>query len=135
MDILYLRFGDSFEVFWDIDEKPMDSKIVKVTLQPLLENAVNYGAIKGEGNDFVRINGYSSGETGIIEIINSGPCISDDELTLINKKLECTIIQENSSIGMSNVNLRLKLHFGEQYGITASRTAEGYTCVRTRFPI
>jgi len=135
MDILYLRFGDAYKVYWEIEDSLMDSRIVKVTLQPLLENAVNYGAIKGDGNDFVRINGYSKDNKNIIEIINSGPCVSDDELRQINKKLESSLIQENSSIGMSNVNLRLKLHFGNQYGLAATRTSEGYTCVSITFPI
>ncbi|MGN1060008.1 MAG: sensor histidine kinase, partial [Clostridia bacterium] len=64
-----------------------------------------------------------------------GPAITDADIQRINEEMEKDDIRENTSIGMSNVNRRIKLHFGTQYGLSVSHTAAGYTCVTVSFPL
>lgn len=136
MDILQMRFVNAYKVIWDVDERLYDLKIVKMTLQPILENAVTHGAAKGEGGDFVKIKGYIAEDCGVIEVINSGPPLTEKQINDMNLEMEKEedSIKENAAIGVSNVNRRIKLHFDKRYGLRASLTNEGNTCISITFP-
>lgn len=134
MEILGKRFGNAYDVIWNISDDLKNAKIVKVTLQPLLENAVNHGVRKGDKKGYIKINGFTSGNECVLEVINTGPPITKAKINEINSEMQKRTIHENSFIGLSNVNSRIKLNFGEEYGVLAALDDEGHTLIRVRFP-
>lgn len=107
------RYDYSYQAFWDIDDSAAGCLIPKVILQPLVENAILHG-IKHMGNEgelsiSVKKNG------GLVEISvedNGFKPVDYDKIRMI---LEDSI--PNNSYGIRNVDKRIKLHFGEQYGL------------------
>jgi two-component system sensor histidine kinase YesM len=117
IDILNLRYDDMFSVIWNIEEKIMDYKIVKLCFQPIIENAIYHG-IKPKGkNGIINIIGKMVDDNIIIEITDNGVGISPDKVVDLNTMLQDKQIYNGEHIGMKNVNQRIKILFGENYGI------------------
>lgn len=140
ISIIKIRFEDRFEVFYDIDEECMENEIVKFTLQPLVENAVNHGLGNVSSGGLIRIRIKKEGEWVSISIFDNGCGIPKEKLEEINSQIHDTIenpleyIDRYKSLGLMNVNLRLRLFFGEKYHIELfSRETRG-TCIYLKIP-
>lgn len=109
-----IRFKDKFEADFNIDKRILPYKTIKLILQPLVENAVIHGIESYEGKGEILINGYLSEEGNIIfEVINNGNLI---DLDLVNDILN-TPADDRENYGIKNVNERIKLYYGNQYGL------------------
>ncbi|MGF7400813.1 sensor histidine kinase [Thermoanaerobacterium thermosaccharolyticum] len=109
-----IRFKDKFEADFNIDKRILPYKTIKLILQPLVENAVIHGIESYEGKGEILINGYLSEEGNIIfEVINNGNLI---DLDLVNDILN-TPADDRENYGIKNVNERIKLYYGKQYGL------------------
>ena len=135
MQILEKRFSNSYDVIWNISDDLFETKIVKVTLQPLLENAVNHGVRKDINKGYIKINGFKDENDCVIEVINTGNPITKEKIDEINLQMKEHAIHENAFIGLSNVNNRIKLYFGEKYGVYAALDKKGNTLIGIRIPI
>lgn len=140
VDIIKIRFEDRFEVFYDIDEECMENEIVKFTLQPLVENAVNHGLGNISSGGMIRIRIKKEGEWVSISIFDNGCGIPKEKLSELNSQIHDTIenpleyIDRYKNLGLMNVNLRLRLFFGEKYHIELfSREGRG-TCIYLKIP-
>lgn len=113
MEILKMRFGSRIEFFSDIDEKTLDVKVPRITLQPIVENAYVHGLQNLERPGEIHLNVRSIEESIIIEIIDNG--MGMDEETA--QKIIISGIDERLSkkhvtgIGMNNVLERLEILF------------------------
>ncbi|MCP2238770.1 sensor histidine kinase [Thermoanaerobacterium thermosaccharolyticum] len=109
-----IRFKDKFEADFNIDKRILPYKTIKLILQPLVENAIIHGIESYEGKGEILINGYLSEEGNIIfEVINNGNLI---DLDLVNDILN-TPADDRENYGIKNVNERIKLYYGNQYGL------------------
>ncbi|KUJ90961.1 MAG: multi-sensor signal transduction histidine kinase [Thermoanaerobacter thermocopriae] len=108
-----IRFKDKFEVSFNIDKRVLHYKTIKLILQPLVENAIIHGIETYEGKGKILINGYLDGEKIVFEVINNGNPI---DLDLVNKLLDSPA-DDKDSYGIQNVNERIKLYYGEEYGL------------------
>jgi len=108
-----IRFKDKFEVSFNIDKRILHYKTIKLILQPLVENAIIHGIETYEGKGKILINGYLDGEKIVFEVINNGNPI---DLDLVNKLLDSPS-EDKDSYGIQNVNERIKLYYGEEYGL------------------
>ncbi len=140
VDIIKVRFEDRFEVFYDIDEECMENEIVKFTLQPLVENAVNHGLGNISSGGIIRVRIKKEGEWVAISIYDNGCGIEKEKLEELNRQIHETFenpleyIDRYKSLGLMNVNLRLRLFFGEKYHIELfSREGRG-TCIYIKIP-
>ena len=113
-DIQKVRFGDRLAVAYDIDEKLRGYKILKLLIQPFVENCINHGMKDGETRLNIRISAYIEAENALIEITDDGIGISQEK---INDILGPQIESDNRGYGIQNVIERIKLHFGDEYGI------------------
>ena len=116
MNIQKIRYKNSFEVDFQIDEDIRDGCIVKLVLQPLLENAIYYGMefMDGEGEIYVR--GYRKDDDIYLEVEDNGLGMPEEEAAeLLNGKERPH--KHGSGVGLINVHSRLKLRFGEEYGL------------------
>ncbi|MGB9678757.1 MAG: sensor histidine kinase [Thermoanaerobacteraceae bacterium] len=108
-----IRFRNKFDVYFDIDKKILNYKTIKLILQPLVENALIHGIETYEGKGYIKIKGFYEHDNIIFEIINNGNTI---DLSKVNYLLN-SATEEKDSYGIQNVNERLKLYYGENFGL------------------
>ncbi|HHW00348.1 MAG TPA: histidine kinase [Clostridiaceae bacterium] len=118
-----IRFPDVFDFEIDIDKDILKNCIVKLTIQPIVENAIYHGLRKKGTFGNVVIKGYSSNDKIIIKIIDDGIGVSEENL---KKILENKNIDKKTSFGICSVHDRIRLFFGEKYGLDIkSKPGEG----------
>ena len=117
LNILTMRYGDMFTVEWDISEEIMDYRIIKICLQPIIENAVYHG-LKPKGKDGqLKITGYGRDDAIEFIVADNGVGMSAEKLGILNERLKEADYMGESHIGLYNINKRIKIIFGEEYGI------------------
>ena len=116
MNIKKIRYKNSFEVDFQIDEDIRDGCIVKLVLQPLLENAIYYGMEFMDGEGEIHVRGYRKDDDIYLEVEDNGLGMPEEEAAeLLNGKERPH--KHGSGVGLINVHSRLKLRFGEEYGL------------------
>jgi len=138
ISIINMKHDNGVSLVTQIPEELLDVHILKLILQPIVENAFLHG-IKGKMHTAeIRIIVSILDETTMtIDIIDNGEGMSDDRLKQINDKLssiEQTDDAPHGSIGLNNVNSRIKLYFGMMYGLTIASEYGAGTTVRIRIP-
>lgn len=123
-----IRCNYGFDVTWDIPEELGKCNVIKMILQPVVENAIKYG-IKpfGDGGS-LQIRASHVGETIRIFVSDSGFGLTQEETEEINREINRQVIKESDHIGLSNVNQRISIMFGDAYGVVVrSKINEGTT--------
>ncbi|MFM1524807.1 MULTISPECIES: sensor histidine kinase [Helcococcus] len=113
MDIQKIRYDDKFEYIFDIDKHTLEILVPKLILQPIVENAIYHGIKPKKTKSFIKISSNIDDEDLIIKVENNGVDLEFDNQNRIKTKL--------GGIGMSNVEQRIKILCGEQYGIKMYR--------------
>ena len=135
VNILALRYGDLFDIEWDIDESILSYTIIKICLQPIIENAVYHGIKQKNDKGIIKIKGLCDDNNIILIVSDDGVGIEKDALDELNKTLsETSFTNEKSHIGLSNVNQRIKIIFGDSYGIHVESTVGVGTDVYVTIP-
>ena len=128
------RYKGMLDYSIHVDDKYLDYLVPKFTIQPILENAINHGLRKGFYDNYIKVTIKEIDEEIEISIKDNGNGMSEEAISKIKDELEKNI-QKPNSIGLMNINNRLKLNFGEQYGIYInSRINEG-TTVSIKIPV
>ena len=135
INILALRYGDLFDIEWDIDESILSYTIIKICLQPIIENDVYHGIKQKNDKGLIKIKGLCDDNNIILIVSDDGVGIEKDALDELNKTLsETSFTNEKSHIGLSNVNQRIKIIFGDSYGIHVESTVGVGTDVYVTIP-
>lgn len=110
-----LRFNESINMNYEIDEECLDFTVPKLILQPIVENSIIYGFEDERLELNIEIKVFKNGDNLVIEIKDDGPGIESEILKNILK----SISDENkfSKVGLNNVNQRIKLYCGNEYGL------------------
>lgn len=120
-----IRYGNSFEVEYDIDENLLENKIIKFILQPIVENSIIHGIDENRENQKIIIKIEEVHKEILISIDDNGKGFNSKEKAKGNKL---------SGIGWNNVDERIKLTFGNQYGTTINSEVNIGTNVRIKIP-
>jgi two-component system sensor histidine kinase YesM len=124
------RLEKSFRIEWDIPPGLMSIRIPKITLQPLIENAIMHG-IKNMGEDGeISIRARREGELVQIDIEDNG--YKEVALDAIRRMIHDE--QPSNGYGIRNVNQRFQLHFGPAYGLRYRKREGGGTVATIEFP-
>ncbi|MDO4284556.1 MAG: sensor histidine kinase [Eubacteriales bacterium] len=137
MKIQEFRFGEDITFFTKIDPELLSFSIPKITLQPLVENALFHGILEKEspkGN--IRIYGHYQKETLYLTVEDDGVGISPDKLgTLLKENSEGSTATSNGShYGLLNIHRRLQLQYGESYGLSVESKEQVGTKVHILLP-
>lgn len=132
------RFKDRFEVYYDIDEQAMNCGILRLTLQPVVENALYHGLEPKRGKGEIRITAKTFDDVFYIYVYDNGLSIPPDRLQAINAALDgeidTGIEQSSGNVGLYNVHARIKYHFGPEYGLKILSTPHASTTVKITLP-
>lgn len=130
--IMSMRFGQRLQIEREIDDKLLYIMVPPLILQPIVENAIVHG-IEAVKNGSIRLKVFHDEEKVYLQVINTGKQMTDKEkerIELILNGDENDIPQstgKHTSIGIRNVNRRIKLVYGEEYGLTLEQNEAGET--------
>ncbi len=127
-----LSYGDRLVTRMDIDDAALSATVPVLTLQPLIENAVEHG-IAPEGGGEIRLSCQRLGPCLRVEVVNSGKPISPEDRHRIDAALRGDSLG-GAHIGLSNICTRLHLIYGGQAGISVSSDADGSIHVTLDIP-
>ncbi len=133
VEIQTLRFPQKFRVVIDVDEELRRLYTVKFLLQPLVENAILHGFEERETGGIISVVGKAVGEAVYLTVRDNGAGLPPDKLMLIHAQLDD--LSPVRSIGLVNVHKRLRLHYGEPYGLKIDSVQGLGTSVQVQFPI
>lgn len=122
--IQQMRYRDKVTFSINVNEDILQYKIVKLVLQPLVENALYHGLKYKEGCGNIQITGYRAGESIILKVMDDGIGMDEDELAHVFERKQKKNGKHNG-VGLGNIQNRLKLYYGDPYGITID-SEKGY---------
>lgn len=139
--IVSMRFGKRLKVEKEVDENLLQIKVPQLILQPLIENAVVHG-VETVKSGTIQIKIYQDKENNhvILQIINTGKDMSEEDISKVDYLLNGKRNQnqdektDHESLGIQNVNERIKLIYGEEYGLSISPIGEGETASTITIP-
>ena len=133
VNIQKVRYKNKFEVVFDIRPDILDDCIVKLVLQPILENAINYGVREMDDCGKIIIRGWKEQENIFMQVSDNGMGIPEEEIDLLLKDTN-RVHKKGSGVGLVNVNNRLRLLFGEPYGLQIESELDEGTTVTVSIP-
>ncbi len=121
LTIQKIRYQDIMDFKIDIDEEVADHTVLKLILQPLVENAIYHGIKnKREGGTISVRAKFNNDQEVILEVEDNGIGFTPDKLAQLQAELADNSgeIKQESGFGIGNVNQRIKLYYGKQYGLS-----------------
>ena len=136
LELQELRYRGQFTVEWDIDESLLDCKVIKLLLQPIVENSIYHGLKPLHSLGVIRISVFRKEELLLLEVLDTGTGISQKDLEQLNAALRTPdIANKEGHIGLQNVNQRIRLFFGDAYGIHVDSENGKWTRVTLSLPL
>ena len=136
-----LRHNHAFELITQIPEKLLSRKVLKLILQPLVENALIHGIDTSRPGGKITLTTEISGTFLLLKVQDNGSGIASEKLSELQQELkqkaEFTKLgkRKNTSIGLANINTRIALYYGESYGLQIDSSPGKGTCIMLRLPV
>lgn len=131
LQIQHVRYKDILSYTVEIDPALGDVMIPKLTLQPLVENALYHGIKLKRAKGLIQIKGWQEGDCVLLQVSDNGIGMTEQRLEDLRNSIENT---ERVGFGFSAVNQRLQLQFGREYGLQVDSTEGEGTVVTVRIP-
>jgi two-component system sensor histidine kinase YesM len=126
------RLGDKFLIYYEIDEEWMEAKMLRLLLQPLLENSILHGIRESSRKGYIKIRVHPKDGWMLFSVIDNGVGMTKEEIQELQEKFE----NENSrNIGLTNVNRRLTLCYGTESRLKILSKAGMGSCIMFKIPI
>ncbi|MDE7045950.1 MAG: histidine kinase, partial [Acetatifactor sp.] len=131
-----IRYIELFDVEISVDDPALyDARIIKLTLQPLVENSIFSGIEPSGKPGLIKIHIYSREQILYISIHDNGIGISEENIARLLTDTSRVTRNYMSGIGLPNVDRRIKLVYGPEYGIKIDSEPGVYTCVTVSLPL
>ena len=133
---LVMALEDEFEI--EIPDELINQEIPKISLQPIVENAVVHGAAQKEEDCLIMIRAQALDGCCRIEVIDDGAGLNGEQLLHLRRQIsgeEETCSKSGNGIGLKNVQERIQMTFGEAYGLEAFSEEGQGTMIRILVPI
>lgn len=131
--IMKVRYNDGFRLDINVQEEILDLYIMKLIFQPIVENSITYGINSSAKKLVIAIKGYRENDKIIFKIVDNGCGMSEEKINKI-MKADTQSTGNLNSIGISNINRRIRLNYGDAYGIQISSKEGYYTAVQYTLP-
>ena len=139
--LINLRFDYEIYLSLNLPELVRKQKIPKMSLQPIVENAIYHGIEQLAEDTNIYVKGTLSDGDCMVEITDAGRGMSEEQVAELYKKINGEVEsdepaegQKGHGIGLKNVQDRIRMNFGEEYGLTINSKLGCYTKVEIRVP-
>jgi two-component system, sensor histidine kinase YesM len=142
IEIMNLRLDGLLNLEVDVPKEMLEQEVLKMSLQPIVENAVKHGIIpknpSSQGIICIRAD-YSAG-TAIINITDNGSGMTLEQCDRLNDHIQSNqervqySFKDGNGIGVKNVNERIKLYYGNRYGVSVASKEGAFTVVTIKVP-
>ena len=132
--IMNVRFGNSIGIEFRVDDDILGERIPRISLQPIVENAIQHGLRNKHGEKSIVIQGYRQDGDVCVSVSDNGVGMDSEK---INAQLSLAAndpLQKTGSIGLGNINARLRLLYSDRYGVRVFSEAGSGSMVLIRLP-
>ena len=133
LTIQKMRYKDKLEFEIQVDPSINSVHIVKLVLQPLIENAIYHGLKYKESKGMILVKGYPKDQNAVLEIIDDGVGMDQETLKHIFEKHK--VNYHSNGVGVYNVQQRLSLYYGKDYGLSYQSEKGSGTTVTIVIPM
>lgn len=133
VNIQKVRYKNKFSARFEVDDDIMNYCAVKLVLQPILENAINYGVRELDDCGEIVVRGAKDGDNIVISVTDNGMGIPEEEIELLLTNTN-RVHKKGSGVGLINVNNRIKILFGDEYGLHIESELDEGTTVTITIP-
>lgn len=134
LEIQQVRYQDILEYEIHIQEELYKYLIPKITIQPLVENALYHGIKNKRGQGRIVITGKMERDCFVIQVQDNGIGMNEERLKQVRDRIYYKVPSSKDIYGLYNVNERIRLNFGEMFGISIESTYGEGTTVNIRLP-
>jgi len=133
LELQQIRYERSFQIQIDIPEEVMACRIPTLILQPIVENSIIHGFTDGKKQHRIQITGWKSEDDKILfEVYDDGAGVDEDYMKYINNVEKSSGLY--GGLGLENVQKRVLLTYGMEYGLKIESVKNQYTLVRITMP-
>ena len=136
-----MRYDDILTYDIKVDVELQDYPILKMTLQPLIENAIYHGIKNKRGLGLISIQGYADDTSIVLRVQDNGIGMTPEKLTQLREELEQPTgsrplpqNDQEGGFGLLNVHDRIRLYFGPSYGVEMESTYMEGSTFQIRIP-
>ncbi len=133
LTIQKMRYKDKLEYEIDVDPSIYSVHIVKLVLQPIIENAIYHGLKYKDSKGMIWVKGHQDGRNAVIEIKDDGVGMDEETLAHIFEKHK--VNYHSNGVGVYNIQKRLSLYYGKEYGLRYESEKEKGTTVTVVIPM
>lgn len=130
LQIQKYRYKNRFTYHFHVDSSCLEYLCNKITIQPFLENAINHGLDLMVDEGRIDVSVFQGGDDILFHVEDNGVGMSQEQIDAIMAQGP----KEHGGIGIRNVNDRLQIYFGKEYGVKISSQLDMGTCVEIRMP-
>jgi len=134
LEIQQVRYQDILQYDISVPQEMEQYRIPKITIQPLVENALYHGIKNKRGMGIIRISGMMNENGLLLQVEDDGIGMVPERLEQINDAIKRRTSAGKGIYGLYNVNERIRLNFGEEYGVTVDSTYGEGTRVTVLLP-
>lgn len=134
IEIQKFRFQSKFDIIYNIPEEALEIPVIKIILQPIVENAIQHGIEPALDRCILYIGCSVKDRELVIEVRDDGVGMSAERLREMQELLNRRQYDTAAYVGITNTNARLKLQYGDMYGITIESKENDGTIVTMRLP-
>ena len=136
LSIQKFRYRDILSYDIDFEDEILDHSILKLTLQPIVENALYHGIKNKRGMGHIQIDGRMAGDNIEFIVSDNGIGMRENEAEHLRKVISGLVSDDRSGggFGLFNVNQRLQLNYGKEYGLNIESTYNVGTTIRVKIP-
>jgi Predicted signal transduction protein with a C-terminal ATPase domain len=128
-----MRYDYGFRVRWDVDEALLTTPIPKITLQPLIENAILHGVKAMEDEGEIAVVGRIEDGRAVILVADNG--YREPDLALLRRLVSGEEADPDRGYGIRNIQQRIRLHFGDSYGLSYEKRDGGGLAAKLELPL
>ena len=134
LTIQHMRFKNKFDYEFDVENDVLELSSLKLMLQPLVENAIYHGMEFMDGDGLITIKAWREDNELYLSVADNGLGMTEDKVNLILAGRSNSGNGRGSGIGVKNVNERIKLYFGEGYGLKIDSEPDVGTTITIHLP-
>lgn len=132
--VMNVRMGDNITYSFDIAPEVLQDSVPRISIQPLVENALNHGVRNKRGEKRIKIEAREEGASLLIAVMDNGVGMDAQEINRRLHENNLDYVEQGSSIGLYNINARMKMLYGQEYGLQVKSVIGEGTQVLLKIP-